>query len=149
MSRVAVAAASQIAAEAGAAMARAGGNAVDAAIAASVVSMTTDPGIVALGAGSYVTVSVPGGANVVIDGAVEMPGRSAPRELRGAAIRQIHIGYGGGMHTGIGHGSVATPGSIAASNADRVEGRKATWSFGGGSLRDCPREILVTSRVGR
>lgn len=114
MSRVAVAAASQIAADAGVEVGRLGGNAVDAAIAASFVSMTTDPGIVALGGGSYVTVSEPDGSTVVIDGYVEMPGRSAAPERIGSGIDSVHIDYGGGLDTGIGHGSVATPGSVAA-----------------------------------
>lgn len=114
MPRVAVAAASQIAADAGVEVAAHGGNAVDAAVAATFVSLTTDPGIVALGGGSYVTVSEPDGANVVIDGYVEMPGRSADRDRIGAAIEHVHLDYGGGMSTGVGHGSVATPGSVAA-----------------------------------
>lgn len=114
MPRVAVAAASQIAADAGAEMGRLGGNAVDAAIAASFVALTTEPGIVSLAAGSYVTVSEPDGRTVVVDGYVEMPGRSAPLGAVGAAIEQVHLAYGGGITTGIGYGSVATPGSVAA-----------------------------------
>ena len=113
MARVAIAAGSQLAADAGAAAAANGGNAVDAAIAASLVSMTTDPGIIALGAGSYITISPPDGEAEVIDAYAEVPGRSATPSAFGAAAHEIHMEYGGGMTTLIGHGSVATPGSIA------------------------------------
>ena len=47
MSRVTIAASSHLAAEAGAAMADSGGNAVDAAVAATITAMTTEPGIIA------------------------------------------------------------------------------------------------------
>jgi gamma-glutamyltranspeptidase/glutathione hydrolase len=126
MSRVAVAAASQLAA--GAEIGQLGGNAVDAAIAASFVSMTTDPGIVALGGGSYVTVSEPDGSTVVIDGYVEMPGRSAPTERIGTGIHSVHIDYGGGLDTGIGYGSVATPGSVAAHGVASEHHGALDWS---------------------
>jgi gamma-glutamyltranspeptidase/glutathione hydrolase len=113
MPRVAVAAGSKIAAEAGTAAAAVGGNAVDAAIAASLVSMTTDPGIIALGAGSFLTIAPPGQPAVVIDAYAEMPGRSAPRDRFGHGAETVHLEYGGGTDTMVGHGAVATPGSIA------------------------------------
>ena len=56
MPRTLVAAASTDAAEAGRAVADAGGNAVDAAIAAVIASMTTELGIVSPGAGGFITI---------------------------------------------------------------------------------------------
>ena len=114
MSRVVVAGGSRIAADAGAAVADKGGNAVDAAIAAAVASMSTDPGIIALGAGAFVTVAPPGEEPIVVDGYVEMPGRAADAGRFGTGTAEIHMEYGGGITTGVGHGSVATPGAIAA-----------------------------------
>lgn len=113
MTRVAVAAGSQIAADAGAAAAANGGNAVDAAIAASFVSMCTDPGIIALGGGCFITVSPPDDDAVVIDGYAEMPGRSAPASRFGTGGHEVHLEYGGGTTTIVGHGSIATPGAVA------------------------------------
>lgn len=113
MTRVAVAASSRIAADAGVEVARAGGNAVDAAIAASMVQLVTEPGVVSLGAGALVVVWPADGDPVLVDGAAEMPGRSAPPERFGRGIREVLLPYGGGTPTGVGHGSVATPGAIA------------------------------------
>ena len=113
MSRVAVAAGSQIAADAGVAAAANGGNAVDAAIAGALASMCTEPGIIALGAGAFITISPPDGDPAVIDAYVEMPGRGAPDDRRGGGAWEVHLEYGGGITTLVGHGTVATPGAIA------------------------------------
>ena len=78
MSHVSIAAGSQIAADAGAAVADLGGNAVDAAIAAAVVSMCTDTGIVAPGCSGFVAVWPADADPVVLDGYAEIPGRGLP-----------------------------------------------------------------------
>jgi gamma-glutamyltranspeptidase/glutathione hydrolase len=61
MSPVAVSASSQIAAHAGAEVARAGGNAVDAAVASSLVQLVTEPGVVSLAAGALIAIWPPVG----------------------------------------------------------------------------------------
>ncbi|MDH3767944.1 MAG: gamma-glutamyltransferase family protein, partial [Gammaproteobacteria bacterium] len=114
MSCVAVAASSEIAAEAGARIAREGGNSVDAAIAAAMVSLTTEPGVVSLGAGGFVTLWAPDSGPIVIDGYLEMPGRGLPAERFGRNAWEVTLAYGGGVSTVIGHGSVAVPGGLAA-----------------------------------
>ncbi len=113
MSRVAVAASSAIAAEAGAEIARQGGNAVDAAIAAAMVSMTTEPGVVSLAAGGFMTVWPADKKPVVLDGALQMPGKGADEERFGQGAWPVDLSYGGGISTVIGHGSVAVPGGLA------------------------------------
>ncbi|MDH3764049.1 MAG: gamma-glutamyltransferase, partial [Gammaproteobacteria bacterium] len=75
MNKVTIAAGTRIAADAGAAVAAQGGNAVDAAIAAMVVSVCTDTGIMSPGCGAFVTIWPAEGDPVVIDGYAEMPGR--------------------------------------------------------------------------
>lgn len=125
--KVAIAASSEIAAAAGARIARSGGNAVDAAMAAALVSMTTEPGVVSLGGGGFITIWSAGEQPVTIDGNVAMPGKGLAPELLGRGAREVTMGYGGGVSTLIGHGSVATPGALAA--CDRAASRfgKLAW----------------------
>lgn len=112
--RVAVAAPGRQSLEAGLAIAAAGGSAVDAALAASAVALATEPGIVNVLGGAFVTVWPAGGAPVTIDGYVEMPGRGLPPERFGTGLRRIDTAYGGGVTLHGGPGSVATPGTIPA-----------------------------------
>jgi gamma-glutamyltranspeptidase/glutathione hydrolase len=114
MPRVATASSSQLAADAAARIAEEGGNAVDAAVAAALVSVITEPGVCALGGGGFVTIWIPGSDPVTIDGYVEMPGRGLPRDRFGKGVFDVTMEYGGGITTTIGHGSVGTPGALAA-----------------------------------
>ncbi len=111
---IAVAATGVQARDAGLEVADDGGNAVDAAVAAALVAMCTEPGIVSLAGGGYVAVWPDGADPVVLDGNVEMPGRSAPPGRRGAAVREVVTDYGGGVTLHAGAGSVATPGAVPA-----------------------------------
>lgn len=114
MHGVALASSSRLAADAGLHIATAGGNAVDAALAAAFVSMTTEPGVCSIGAGGYITIWPADATPVTIDGNVEMPGRGLPPERLGQGGMPVELDYGGGMRTVIGYGSVATPGALAA-----------------------------------
>ena len=87
---------------------------MDAAIAAAVTTMVTEPGMVSLSAGGYATVGSLGEEPVTIDGGVEMPGRQRAPSRFGGGVQEIHSGYGGGVTMTVGHGSVATPGALAA-----------------------------------
>lgn len=102
-----------MAAAAGASVAEHGGNAVDAAIAAVIVSMCTDLGITAPGASGFISVWPAGSAPVVVDGYAEMPGRGLPPDRFGSGGTEIEMDYGGGMRTIVGYGSIATPGAFA------------------------------------
>ena len=126
--RVAVAATGPDSADAGMAVAAAGGNAVDAAIAAMVAAMTTEPGIVSVLGGAFVTVWPAGAEPEVVDGNVEMPGRGRPREAFGGGLREITTTYGGGITLYAGHGSVATPGAFAALGVAHDRHGSAAWS---------------------
>lgn len=112
--RVAVAATGEQALQAGLAMAEEGGNAVDAALAAAFVALATEPGMVSMAGGCFVSVWPAGGEPTVVDGNVEMPGRTLPSERFGTGVREISTSYGGGVTMHAGHGSVATPGTVAA-----------------------------------
>lgn len=128
MARVTVAASSRLSADAGAVAASNGGNAVDAAIAASIASMCTDPGIISLGGGGFITIWPPDSEPVVIDCYAEMPGRSATAERFGGGATEVYMEYGGGMTTIVGHGSVATPGAIRGFGVAQERYGAIDWS---------------------
>jgi gamma-glutamyltranspeptidase/glutathione hydrolase len=114
MTRVALAATGSAALEAGLEVAADGGNAVDAALAASLTAMSTEPGIVSLMGGAYVNVWPAGDDPSVVDGNVEMPGRGLDPSAFGRSIREVRTDYGGGVTIGAGHGSVANSGAVPA-----------------------------------
>ncbi len=111
MPKTLVAAASTAAADAGQTVADMGGNAVDAAIAAVIASMTTELGIVSPGASGFLTIWPANDEPVVIDAYAEMPGRGRTKGQPSSQER-VSMGYGGGMETVVGWGSVAIPGAF-------------------------------------
>ena len=112
MPRTVIAAASEVAAEAGRSVADLGGNAVDAAVAATVASMSTEIGIVSPGGGAFITIWPPDSDPMVIDAYAEMPGRGR-LAAESASTDRVRMDYGGGMETVVGWGSIATPGAFA------------------------------------
>ncbi len=127
MARVAVAATGPVSLAAAREVADAGGNAVDAAVAGALAAMATEPGIVSLGGGAFVSVWPEGEDPFVIDGNVEMPGRGLPPEAFGGGVREVHTTYGGGVTMFAGPGSVATPGAAAACQLAVEELGFAPW----------------------
>ncbi|MBB4664358.1 gamma-glutamyltransferase [Conexibacter arvalis] len=96
-----VAAGHPVSAEAGAEALRAGGNAVDAALAAMVTSFAAEPLLTGLGAGGYMLV-VPGEGPtwpgeerdpVLLDFFVEVPGRGADHDGRGELV-PVSVSFG-------------------------------------------------------
>ncbi len=127
MTRVSISAGSSAAAEGAAAVAANGGNAVDAALAAAIVSMTTDIAIVSPGSGGFVSVWEPGGEPVVIDGYMTVPGLGLPH----APDSYGHVAefdYGGPTRTLVGCGAVATPGIFAALGVASERFGSASWA---------------------
>ena len=116
MSRITIAAGTRIAAEAGVTIAQRGGNAVDAAIAAMIVSMCTDTGIMSPGCGAFVTVWPANGSPRVIDGYVEMPGRGLEHADFHQSSHEVVFDYGGETRQRVGYGTIATPGGFAGLN---------------------------------
>jgi gamma-glutamyltranspeptidase/glutathione hydrolase len=102
MRRVQVASATNLAAAAGAAVADAGGNAIDAAIGASIASMCTEIGIIAPAGSGFITVWPDGDDPIVIDGYAEMPGRGLDRARFGGGYREVEMSYGGHTRTLVG-----------------------------------------------
>jgi gamma-glutamyltranspeptidase / glutathione hydrolase len=124
--QVAVAAPNLLAAQAAIRVAEDGGAAVDAAVAAALVAMVTEPGIVSLSGGAYVTVwpaSVDRAETV--DGWVVVPGTGrAPGPID---VRDVTTGYGGGVTMTVGPGSVAVPGAVAALDLAHSRHGRLPW----------------------
>ncbi|GAA1987783.1 gamma-glutamyltransferase [Terrabacter lapilli] len=128
MTRVAVAAPSGTALDAGLEAAAEGGNAMDAAVAASLAAMSTEPGIVSLMGGAFVNIWPSGADPVVVDGNVEMPGRGLDPAAFGKGVRQVRTDYGGGITIGAGHGSVANSGAVQALSVATERFGSLPWS---------------------
>jgi len=114
MTGVAVATTSQLAADAAAEVADLGGNAVDCAIAASLLTINTEPGVCALAGSAFVTVWAPGQEPITVDGNVAVPGIGASEQIDMASVPAVTMEYGGGISTLVGCPSVAVPGTLAA-----------------------------------
>jgi len=112
-----VAAGHPLSADAGAQALSAGGNAVDAALAAMLTAMACEPLLTALGAGGYMLVRPSAGRAVLLDFFVEAPGRARPRdpvaELMpvaisfGDAVQEFHVGVASAGCYGLPAGIVA------------------------------------------
>jgi gamma-glutamyltranspeptidase / glutathione hydrolase len=110
--RLGIAAGNRLGAEAATEVARAGGNAVDACLAAAIMGWVAEPFFASIGGSGFVAVRAPDGGVEVIDGNNAMP-FTVPEEP-GQGMKRVYLEYSNGMYTGIGGGSVAVPGVLAA-----------------------------------
>ena len=108
--RIAIAAGNGPAARAASDVARAGGNAVDACLAAAVTSWVAEPLYASLGGSGFVAVRSPTGDVEVVDGNTAVC--SGVRSV--SPPRRVFLPYSNGVHTGVGGASVAVPGVLAA-----------------------------------
>jgi gamma-glutamyltranspeptidase/glutathione hydrolase len=127
VSRVAVATTSQLAADAAREVAEVGGNAVDCALAAALVTINTEPGVCALGGSAFITIWRQGEDPITVDGNVAVPGKGLDDSERGRGAVEISLDYGGGITTLVGPGSVAVPGTLAAIEDAWQRYGKAPW----------------------
>ena len=101
-------------------MLRAGGNAVDAAVAAVLTSFVSEPLLTGLGSGGYLLVVPPGGEAVLLDFFVETPGRGRDLSDR-APLRAVTVDFGDAtqvFHAGAAScGTYGTPAGLAAAVA--------------------------------
>lgn len=128
MTNVAVATSSELAAEAAYEVAAEGGNAVDCALAAALLSMNTEPGVCALAGSAFITVWRAGESPITIDGNVAVPGAGLPDSQKGRGAEPVCMEYGGGVETLVGPGSVSIPGSLAAVELAWKKFGNVSWS---------------------
>ncbi len=128
MLQVCISSGSQIAADAGAEIAARGGNAVDAGLAAALVSMCTDIGVMAPGASGFINIWPANGRPLVIDAYAEMPGRGLSADSFDRARKKVSFDYGGEISTVIGYGSIATPGMFAGLKLASQKYGNLSWS---------------------
>jgi len=141
MTKVAVATTSGLAAAAAREIAAAGGNAVDCAIAAALMSMNTEPGVCSVAGGAYITAWGPDKSPVTIDGNHAVAGMGLPASKRGRGAVRVNMDYGGGVTSYVGPGSVAVPGAVAALD-------RASSSFGRLPWKDLFGPTVAATRSG-
>ena len=108
-----VAAGHELTAEAGAEILRAGGNAVDAAVAAACMSFISEPVLTGAGGGGFMLVCQPNNRPLLLDGFARMP-KAAIENIEAPDFRAIPVDFGDTVQTfHIGQASVATPGLMS------------------------------------
>jgi len=136
-----IAAGHEVTAQVGADVLRAGGNAVDAAVAAMLASFACEPLLTGPGAGGYMLVFAPGTDPVLLDFFVGAPGRGADPSAR-AELIPITISFGDAVQVfNIGAASVGTYGTPAGIHA-------AAERFGRIPLADLVRPAAELARNG-
>lgn len=110
--RLGIAAGNRLGAEAATRVAADGGNAIDACLAAAIMAWVAEPFFASIGGSGFVAVRAPDASVEVIDGNNTMPTTSP--SFPGQGLDRVYMDYSNGMYTGIGAGSIAVPGILAA-----------------------------------
>ncbi len=107
--RACVAAGDRVTSETGADILRAGGNAVDAAVAAACMSFMAEPVLTGAGGGGFLLLREANGRSVLLDGFCRMPGRHIS-EIETPDFHAIEVDFGNHVQTfHIGRAAVAPP----------------------------------------
>ena len=101
----------EAASRAAAQMLEAGGNAIDAAVAAAFALGAAEPGSSGLGGQTYIVIRLADGRAVAVDGSVRSPLRASVDELAGMRDEVLRLRPGRYLE---GYKAVATPGTLAA-----------------------------------
>ncbi|MDP9069173.1 MAG: gamma-glutamyltransferase [Actinomycetota bacterium] len=124
--RLAIAAGNKLGTEAAINVARAGGNGIDACLAAAIMGWVAEPFFTSIGGSGFITIRTPADEVEVIDGNNAMP-LTTPSEP-GQGIKRIFLpDYADGIYMGIGGGSVAVPGVLAAIRTAWERHGKIEW----------------------
>ncbi|MCL5777618.1 gamma-glutamyltransferase [Limibaculum sp. FT325] len=143
--RFAIAAGHALTAEAGAEVLRAGGNAVDAAIAAAFAAMVAEPVLAGLMGGGFLLVRRPSGEIRVLDAFVQTPRRKRP--LVELDLREVEADFGETRQRFvIGAGAVAAPGlAPALAEAHRALGRMPLAELAAPAIRAARDGVRITA----
>ncbi|HYP24707.1 MAG TPA: gamma-glutamyltransferase [Actinomycetota bacterium] len=123
--RLGIAAGNKSGTESAAEVARQGGNAVDACLAAAITGWVAEPFFTSLAGSGFVAVRTPEGKVEIIDGNNAMPTTEPAEPNQG--VRRVFLEYSNGMYTGIGGGAVAVPGVLAAVRVAWERHGKIEW----------------------
>jgi len=108
-----VAAGHPVTARAGADVLRAGGNAVDAAVAAVLMSVVVEPMMTGLGGGGYAMIQPPGGEPTLLDFFVAAPGLGGEEDER-VPLDSVEVSWGDAVQVfGVGPASIGVYGMPA------------------------------------
>jgi gamma-glutamyltranspeptidase / glutathione hydrolase len=140
-----IAAGNKLATEAAAAVAAAGGNAVDAALTAAVMAWVVEPFFASMGGSGFIAVRSADGTVEVFDGNNTMP--LTPPDEHGQGLKRVHLDYSNGMYTGIGGGSVAVPGALAAVRAAWEKHGHIEWAALFEEAIECARDGIEFPRT--
>lgn len=111
--KLGIAAGNHLGAEAAATVASNGGNAVDACLASAISAWVAEPFFASLAGSGFVAIRTPDGHVEIIDGNSAMP-HTVPDQPGQGWDRAFLPNYADGIYVGVGPGSVAVPGVLAA-----------------------------------
>jgi gamma-glutamyltranspeptidase / glutathione hydrolase len=125
--KLGIAAGNQLGAEAAANVALGGGNAVDACLASAIAAWVSEPFFASLAGSGFIAVRTPDGNVEIIDGNSAMP-HTEPEEPGQGWERAFLPNYADGIYVGVGPGSVAVPGALAAVHKAWERHGQIEWS---------------------
>ena len=125
--KLGIAAGNQLGADAAIAVARGGGNAVDACLASAIAAWVSEPFFASLAGSGFVAVRTPDGSVEIIDGNSGMP-HTDPDEPGQGWERAFLPNYADGIYVGVGPGSIAVPGVLAGVHKAWERHGKIEWA---------------------
>ena len=143
----AIAAGSPETAAAGAQVGRAGGNAVDVAIASALAATVTEVLLASLGGSGFVMIRLPGQPPHLVDGADAIPTIPPNANPTDYDFRTARIPYGDGIDVQAGYASVAVPGVLAALHLASTRFGQLPWREVVHPALELSRRQLPTGRT--
>ncbi len=115
-------------ADAGARVARAGGNAVDVAVACALAATVSEVLMCSLAGSAFFMVRMPGKAAELIEGADASPHIAQAPKAGSPGWWEANVPYGDGVEIMVGHASIAIPGMLAAAEKTWQRHGVLPWS---------------------